>query len=464
MKHPFRWLIATVMLALAVQPVLLPHPGWVQAVIGGAAAAQGYALAALTGVLLRWLPRPAAMPAPLTVHPAVAAALGAVVIGAATLAAHNGQVQASARTQMPGPTLLADALAVAGAVLFGTAVIALGFAVRAAFRLLLRGMRPVPRRLATLMLVPALIHTGSGAAAADHSTALDSASSVRSTIGVSGAQFLRSRPDATTIGAVTGRPAQTPVRIYIGRRAAASPNQRAALAVAELERAGGFRRAAILINVPTGSGWVNPVANSALEYLYGGDIATAVVQYANSPSWVSYLRGGQGVQGSTRALTDAIRTRLNRIPAKQRPQLLVYGESLGAWGGLRAYDDGAARAGLGAGMARQVDAALWAGVPGARPEQPPSRTGILTHTDDPVPIWSLPLMLQRAPTWPAPWLPAVTFWQATGDVIGALLVPHGYGHRYGAELVDAWRPLVSTTDVPGAAPPDRLNAVRRALG
>jgi hypothetical protein len=55
MKHPYRWLIATFLLALAVQPVLLPHPLWVQVVIGGAAGAQGYGLAALGGFLTRRL-------------------------------------------------------------------------------------------------------------------------------------------------------------------------------------------------------------------------------------------------------------------------------------------------------------------------------------------------------------------------------------------------------------------------
>jgi uncharacterized membrane protein len=487
MKHPFRWLIAAVMLALAVQPVLLPHPVWVQSVIGGAAAAQGYAFAAACGILLRWVPRrwvprrwvprseflrlgvPRAR-----VRLAVTAVLGTSVIVAAALTAHAGQVDVSARTQMTGPTLLADALGVAGAALFGTVLIGVGFGVRTLFRLLVRGLRPVRGRLAALLLVPALVLTGSNAAAADGGTGIDgvadtadveSIGTVRSTIGVKGAEFLRTRPDAATIAAVTGRPARTPIRVYIGLGAAASPSRRAALAVAELERTGGFRRAAVLMNVPTGSGWANPTAGSALEYLYGGDLATVVVQYAAAPSWAAYLRGGEGVQASTRALTDAIRARLNRIPARQRPRLLVYGESLGAWGGLRAYDrEDAAAAGRGLGIARRIDGALWAGIPGSLPGQPPSRTRTLMHPDDPVPVWSLPLMLHQSPAWPARWLPGVTFWQATGDVIAATTVPPGFGHRYGPELVDAWRPLISTAAVPGAAPPDRLNAVRLAIG
>jgi uncharacterized membrane protein len=192
MKHPFRWLIGAALLGLAVQPVLLPHPGWVQAVVGGAAGAQGYALAALGGVLLRRIPRPAAIRTPVTVRPIVTAALGAVLIAVATLTAHTGQLALSARTQMPGPTLLADALAVAGAVLFGTVLIGVGSAVRTMVRRLSLGLRPVPRRVAALGLVPALVLTGSSAAAAD-GTALDITSSVSSTMGVKGAEFLPAR-------------------------------------------------------------------------------------------------------------------------------------------------------------------------------------------------------------------------------------------------------------------------------
>lgn len=475
--HPYRWLIAAGLLGLAVQPVMLPHPSWVQAVTGGAAAAQGYALAALGGLLTRrfpvrwrasrwraarWLPdrwRAARSSRMATPGTALTAAVGATVVLTAAITAHLGQTAVATRTGMPGPSLLADVLAVAGAALLGTAVIGLGIGVRIGIGALVRGVRRAPRRIAAVVLAPSLILTGSSAAAAQSAAA--GPNSISSTVGVEGAAFLRDRPDRAAVSAVTGRTAMTPVRVYIGKDAAASPTRRAELAVQELERTGGFARAAILIDVPTGSGWVNPAAGSALEYLYGGDVATVVVQYAAVPSWVAYLRGGEGVQASTRALTEALRSRLDRIPARQRPRLLVYGESLGAWGGLRAYHDD-----LGAGIARRTDGTLWAGVPG----QPPaagrtastdSRT--LVHSDDPVPAWSLPLFLRASAAWPGRWLPVVSFWQATGDTIVATEAPPGHGHRYGPELVDAWRPLISTVGVPSAAPIDRLDAVRKAV-
>ena len=115
-------------------------------------------------------------------------------------------------------------------------------------------------------------------------------------------------------------------------------------------------------------------------------------------------------------------------------------------------------------MARQTDGALWAGIPGGLLGTPPKGTRTLVHADDPVPAWGLPLFLHGSPVWPGRWLPVVSFWQATADVITSPLAPPGYGHRYGPELVDAWRPLISTIDVPEAAPPDRLSAVRHAIG
>jgi uncharacterized membrane protein len=456
LRHPFRWLVATALLGLAVQPVLLPHPTWVQSVVGGAAAAEGYAMAALVPYRRR---PPGSVPRP---GPAVTAALAAAMIFVATLIAHAGQVAAARQTQVPPPSFLADVVAVAGAVLFGSLVIGLGVGLKAALGALWRLFRRAPRPSAVLILVPALVLTGSTTAAADGRPSSEPAlSRVSSSIGADGESFLRRRPDAATISAVTGRPARTPVRVYVGRYAAPTPARRAELAVAELERSGGFARSAVLINIPTGSGWVNPAAGTALEYLYGGDVATVVMQYAASPSWLAYLRGGEGVQASARALTDAVRARLDLIAAGQRPRLLVYGESLGAWGGLRAYDD--AR-GAGAGIARQVDGALWAGIPGGLPGRTPDRTRVLMHDDDPVPAWSPTLMVHGSSTWPARWLPVVSFWQATGDVIAAPLVPPGFGHRYGPELVDAWIPLIETAGVPQAAPPDRLDAVRRAIG
>jgi hypothetical protein len=66
---------------------------------------------------------------------------------------------------------------------------------------------------------------------------------------------------------------KTPVRVYVGLDDGDSAQERAAIAVRELDRTGGFRRKVLAIYTVTGTGWVNPRAADGLEYLYGGDTA-----------------------------------------------------------------------------------------------------------------------------------------------------------------------------------------------
>lgn len=450
--HPYRWLAAALMLTFAVQPGLLPHPLFIQAIIGGAAAAQGYGLAALIGVVRREIGRKVAIRSRLSQttrqRSRIAARIGAPgLVLAAMFTAHAGQLQLAARTDMAGTSLLADALGVAAAVPVAIGLVATVIGVRAAIRALAR----IPRRaVAVLAAVPVLALAGcgslpvataqAGTAGAANAQAQSSAQSLGGSLGVKGEQFINGTPDAASISAVTGRPARTPVRVYVGRTAAATPTARAALAVGEIARAGGFDRSAVLIDVPTGSGWVNPSATSALERLRDGDVTTVAMQYAASPSWLAYLRGGEGVQASVRALTDAIGEQLAQVPPDRRPRLLVYGESLGAWGGLRAYPGG--------GIVRRTDGALWVGVPGGLPIGHPEAAAqrILLHPDDPVPAWSPRLILRSSPAWPKHWLPIVSFWQATGDVVSVPQTPEGFGHKYGSELVGAWQSVLAGSE------------------
>lgn len=273
------------------------------------------------------------------------------------------------------------------------------------------------------------------------------------TLGREGQVFLAGGPDAATIGQVSGNPARQPVRAYVGLRSASTAEQRARLAVAELDRQGAFTRSAILVVVPTGSGWVDPAAVASLEYLTRGDLATVAVQYAELPSWAEYLRGSARAEHAAATVLTALRQRLDVIAAPDRPRLLVYGESLGAIA--------ARSAGSGAGSG--VDAALLVGQPGAVWSSLPQRgSTTFVHADDPVGWWSPRLLVQRPEGWPGPWLPVVSFWQVTGSLLTALDAPAGHGHHYGAELVDAWR----STDPNGPAgrlPTGRLAAVRCAL-
>ena len=65
--------------------------------------------------------------------------------------------------------------------------------------------------------------------------------------------------------------------------------ERAELAVEDLERAGGFDRANLLVATTTGSGWLDAGAIDSFEYLTGGDSAIVAMQYSYLPSWISFL-------------------------------------------------------------------------------------------------------------------------------------------------------------------------------
>ena len=420
-----------------------------QAVVAALAAVNAYAVAALFGWATRPLRRRLARAGRLTWHGARRSI--ALLLPVTAVAAYAGQVHLAHATGMTPPTLSAQAFAVAAAA-------ALAVAGTGLLALLAAGARRAARPVAAVALVPVLLFGGPGTAAA--------AAAGPAGIGDEGRAFLAATPTAAQVAGVTGRPALAPVRVYVGRGQAATPAARAALAVRELEARHAFDRSVLLVNVPTGSGWVNNAAAGSLEYLYGGDTATVAVQYAASPSWVAYLLGGEGARDSVRALVDAVNARVARLPAHDRPRVVLYGESLGAWGGMTAYPD---RDGARPGTAvlDHADRALWVGVPAAAPEVAPvpGRLDTLDHPDDPVPAWSPQLLVRPSGAWPHPWLPVVTFWQVTGDVIAALGTPDGHGHRYGPELVDEWWQVArpDEAEVPTAVTADRLDEVRSAV-
>ena len=82
-------------------------------------------------------------------------------------------------------------------------------------------------------------------------------------------------------------------------------------------------------------------------------------------------------------------------------------------------------------------------------EQP--RLVYLQNASDPIVWWSPQLILQR-PDWlrgeRGPdvsedmfWIPFVSFWQVTADLVFAVNVPDGHGHRYAADYVNGWAEL-----------------------
>ncbi len=138
-------------------------------------------------------------------------------------------------------------------------------------------------------------------------------------LGWQGRSFIGKGPSPSDVEKFTGHPAMEPVRAYAGLASAADAESRAALAVKDLQRAGGFQRNNLLVVTTTGSGWVDPALVDTFEYLSGGDAATVAIQYSYPPSWTSYLVDQSKAREAGRALFDAVYGRWSQLPAGQRP-------------------------------------------------------------------------------------------------------------------------------------------------
>ncbi|MFS8542768.1 MAG: alpha/beta-hydrolase family protein, partial [Limnochordales bacterium] len=102
-------------------------------------------------------------------------------------------------------------------------------------------------------------------------------------------------------------------------------------------RTGAFSRKVLCVITTTGTGWVDPQAAAALEFMYNGDTALVAMQYSYLPSWLSFLVDRDRAQAAGRELFQQVYERWSRLPREHRPKLLVFGESLGAFGAESAF-------------------------------------------------------------------------------------------------------------------------------
>ena len=306
------------------------------------------------------------------------------------------------------------------------------------------------------------------------------------TLGRQGRNFTGTGPSASDIEKVTGHPAMEPIRIYAGLASAPDAEARAALAVRDLQRAGGFGRKDLLVVTTTGSGWVDPALADTFEYLTGGNSAIVAIQYSYLPSWVSYLVDQSKARDAGRALFDAVYGTWSQLPAGQRPRLFAAGESLGSFGGEAAFSGEYSLANLTNGVlftgppnfnplfreftdnrdpgspeiqpvyrdgriVRFADDPARAIPPSGRPWKG-TRVLYMMHPSDPI-IWWTPDLIFSEPSWISDhpgtdvlntmfWLPFVTFWQVTADLPFATGVPAGHGHKYTTEYVDGWNAVL----------------------
>ena len=306
------------------------------------------------------------------------------------------------------------------------------------------------------------------------------------TLGKQGRNFVGKGPTAAEIGAFAGTPALEPIRAYAGIASADNVEDRAALAVADLQRAGGFDRGSLLVAGSTGTGWLDPAAVASFEYETGGDSAIVSMQYSYLPSWASFLVDQDKAREAGRALFDAVYQKWSDLPAGNRPKLYAFGLSLGSFAAEAPFSGEAD-------MANRTDGVLLVGPPAFNPlnreftdgrdqgtpeVQPVFRDGrtvrftndpavgippegqpwdgtrvlYLQHASDPV-AWLSPDLILHRPDWlaepPGPdvisemtWIPFVTFWQVAADLLEPVDTPPGHGHTYTLEFVDGWAVLL----------------------
>ena len=137
------------------------------------------------------------------------------------------------------------------------------------------------------------------------------------TLGWQGRNFIGKGPSATDIEKFTGQPAMEPIRVYAGLASAPDAEARAALAVRDLERAGGFERKNLLVVTTTGSGWVDPALVGLVRVPQRrrlGDRGDPVLL----PAVLDLLPGRpvQGPRGGPRAVRRGLR---RLVPAARRP-------------------------------------------------------------------------------------------------------------------------------------------------
>lgn len=305
-------------------------------------------------------------------------------------------------------------------------------------------------------------------------------------LGREGRDFVSHGPDVAELTEFNGEPAVEPIRVFTGLDSAGEVRDRAELAADELVRAGGLERQLIAIGSTTGSGWINQATVDSLEYMYNGDVATVAMQYSYLPSPLSFLTDSERARQAGSALFEAVDARVQELPEADRPLVVVFGESLGSFGGEAAF-------GTAPTIAARTDGALFAGPTSnntlwrditearedgspeilpiyqdgehvrfvaevedlTRPDEPWETTRVvyLQHASDPITWWSPDLLLAQ-PDWLAEprgddvlgavrWIPFVTFLQVAADMAVSTGVPDGHGHNYRSIIPWAWSDILS---------------------
>lgn len=330
-------------------------------------------------------------------------------------------------------------------------------------------------------------------------------------LGRKGQDFIASGPDAAAIRQVTGQPAMEPIRAYAGLPPDRNLHEAARTVLDELIRTRAFDRKVLVLYNTTGSGWVEEWSVTAVEYLTGGDCATASMQYSYLGSPGAFLLDRESPKLGAQALFNVVHAYWSTLDPAHRPKLYTTGVSLGAYGGQSAFSSPQD-------MLSKVDGAVWVGTPGMTPlwnqltnsrrqgspeiapvigsgtpirfipspayidkdrwgspypEWTGHRIAYVQHGSDPVTWWQ-PSLIWREPDWireragldanpRITWTPWSTFWQLTADMAIAVSTPGGHGHSYHSELTWVWSSVLGTSQTSEAQKRAIADAIPRTI-
>ena len=321
-------------------------------------------------------------------------------------------------------------------------------------------------------------------------------------LGHQGRVFVSAGPTVEQLTKFNGKPAIEPIRAYAGLHSAPGIKATAQLAAEELRRTGGLDRAVVAVATTTGTGWINEAEAAALEYMYNGNAAIVSMQYSFLPSWLSFLVDKENARQAGQALFEAVDAMIKQLPDGKRPKLVVFGESLGSFGGeapflalnnLVARTDGALFSGptfnnsIWEELTRNRDegSPMWLPIYdkgenvrfAARSDnlgRPPDPWGhprvvYLQHASDPIAWWNVDLLFAK-PDWlreprgydlspRMEWIPIVTFLQVSADMAVAVDVPDGHGHVYVKDVANAWAAILQ----PPGWTPEKTERLRPLL-
>ncbi|WP_062069102.1 alpha/beta hydrolase [Demequina sediminicola] len=497
--------------SLSLTPSLLPREGWVQGINSGVTFMVGYGLGVAVFAVGRFLTVPQARGR----IRAVLLTVALVVIGVQTGLAIWDYVGWQNETRLdfgmdPLSPLVWPVIVVVAALVAGI-ILALSRCLRALFRWaddLLDHF--LPRRLAVAVAAVALTAllwwVASGAfvnafftvsnwafsgldlddkpgvtqPVDEHRSGSPASLVAFDDLGRQGRSFVSTGPTAADIDEVGPGGALEPVRAYVGLRSAETLEERAELLLDELIRADAFSREVLVVTSTTGTGFIDPRGADPIEYLWNGDTAIAGLQYSYLPSWISLLADQEEVEETSRVAFRTIHDYWATLEDSARPELYLYGLSLGSTGVeavLSSVDilnepiDGALMAGppslneMHYEITRDRDAGSPAALPvfndgrtvrfadearvvdssgGTQANGPvwgDTKVVYLQHGSDPV-IWFNPELAWTSPDWLIPgqrapdvsstmaWYPLVTMWQVLLDLPAAGNVPDGFGHLY----------------------------------